>query len=141
MRSRPMHVNIKPCACVQLADKPFTVQDEEHRLKVQRAKHAIWQCIPENIYTYRRRKKATELNIMICNCKKPPDGQPGCGEDCLNRTFNHECNAVRPDCSCSTCKLQRLLLAPSAARQHVCSIVHARQQAVHAGMVSLWGPV
>lgn len=35
-----------------------------------------------------------EDEIMICECRRPTDGSPGCGPDCLNRILNIECVAV-----------------------------------------------
>lgn len=31
---------------------------------------------------------------MVCQCRPPRDGGPGCGESCLNRLLNQECNPV-----------------------------------------------
>ncbi|PPE00785.1 hypothetical protein GOBAR_DD02201 [Gossypium barbadense] len=40
----------------------------------------------------------TILSIMICHCKRPPDGNLGCGDECLNRMLNIEC--VQDTCPC-----------------------------------------
>ncbi|MBA0566186.1 hypothetical protein Golob_011029, partial [Gossypium lobatum] len=41
---------------------------------------------------------STILSIMICHCKRPPDGNLGCGDECLNRMLNIEC--VQDTCPC-----------------------------------------
>lgn len=35
---------------------------------------------------------------MVCHCKRPSDGQLGCGDNCLNRMLNIEC--VQSACPC-----------------------------------------
>ena len=55
---------------------------------------AVWQRVTENIFTHRSRKVENEDDIMVCQCKPPLDGSPGCGDNCLNRMLNQECNPV-----------------------------------------------
>ncbi|KAK9809740.1 hypothetical protein WJX73_001840 [Symbiochloris irregularis] len=52
---------------------------------------AVWQLVLDNIYTHRSRRKQDDDDIMICQCKPPKDGGPGCGTRCLNRILNLEC--------------------------------------------------
>jgi len=79
--------------------------DDSPPLKSQRP--AIWQHITENILTHRSRKVEHEDDIMVCQCRPPRDGGPGCGEDCLNRMLNQECNQV-PSLACSLPGLEAL---------------------------------
>jgi len=66
--------------------------DESPPQKAQRP--AIWQHVKENILTHRSRKVEHEDDIMVCQCRPPRDGGAGCGENCLNRMLNQECNQV-----------------------------------------------
>ncbi len=54
----------------------------------------MWQLIRENIYTHRAPKVQDEDDVMLCHCRLPSDGGPGCGSDCLNRMLNMECVPV-----------------------------------------------
>ena len=56
---------------------------------------SVWQHVSDNIYHHRDRKHQSEDDVMICSCKPPAPGQPGCGETCINRMLNLECVAVR----------------------------------------------
>ncbi|GAV80805.1 SET domain-containing protein/zf-CW domain-containing protein, partial [Cephalotus follicularis] len=54
--------------------------------------------IDTNEFLRRSRKTQTIDEIMVCHCKPPPDGQLGCGDECLNRMLNIEC--VQGTCPC-----------------------------------------
>lgn len=56
----------------------------------QHKRPSVWQLIPNNVYTHRRRKKQHEDDIMMCQC---PNWDK-CGADCLNRLLNIECVEV-----------------------------------------------
>ncbi|XP_002980990.2 histone-lysine N-methyltransferase ASHH2 [Selaginella moellendorffii] len=57
-----------------------------------------WTQIRHNIFQHRHQKTLDDDDTLICLCKPPKDGSPGCGEDCLNRMVNVECS---PDtCPC-----------------------------------------
>lgn len=60
-----------------------------------RRRPQVWQLIRENIYTHRAPKLQDEDDVMLCHCKLPYEGGPGCGPDCLNRVLNMECVPVR----------------------------------------------
>ena len=60
----------------------------------QRKRPQVWQLIRENIYTHRAPKVQDEDDVMLCHCRIPSDGGPGCGPDCLNRMLNMECVPV-----------------------------------------------
>ena len=61
----------------------------------RRKRPAVWKLIPDNEYTYRRRKKQHEDDIMMCQCHN----WDKCGPDCLNRLLNIEC--VEEYCPCA----------------------------------------
>ncbi|KAL5699503.1 [histone H3]-lysine(4) N-trimethyltransferase [Ranunculus cassubicifolius] len=61
-------------------------------------KPAPWRPIVSNMFLHRNRKNQSIDEIMICHCKPPPDGEFGCGDECLNRMLNIEC--VRGTCPC-----------------------------------------
>ncbi|XWS21683.1 hypothetical protein CRYUN_Cryun30bG0075300 [Craigia yunnanensis] len=69
-------------------------------MRVQPPSH-FWR-IDSNQFLHHGRKTQTidELNfkqIMVCHCKRPPDGKLGCGDECLNRMLNIECvQGTRP---------------------------------------------
>ncbi|KAK8354946.1 hypothetical protein V6Z12_A05G254000 [Gossypium hirsutum] len=50
----------------------------------------FWR-IDSNKFLHRGCKTQTIDEIMICHCKRPPDGNLGCGDECLNRMLNIEC--------------------------------------------------
>lgn len=54
--------------------------------------------IRTNQFLHRSRKTQTIDEIMVCHCKRPSDGQLGCGDNCLNRMLNIEC--VQSACPC-----------------------------------------
>uniref|UniRef100_A0A2P2L0A5 Histone-lysine N-methyltransferase ASHH2 n=1 Tax=Rhizophora mucronata TaxID=61149 RepID=A0A2P2L0A5_RHIMU len=54
--------------------------------------------ISSNQFLHRSRKTQTIDEIMVCHCKVPLDGGPGCGDECLNRMLNIEC--VQGTCPC-----------------------------------------
>eukprot|EP00899_Mesostigma_viride_P020227 jgi/Mesvir1/28205/Mv04757-RA.1 len=57
----------------------------------------VFQLVKENIY--RRKEKVLEPDeVPVCQCRRPPPGRHGCGEDCLNRTLLYEC--VTKTCPC-----------------------------------------
>eukprot|EP00891_Asterochloris_glomerata_P001344 jgi/Astpho2/1344/e_gw1.00024.73.1_t len=83
-----------PCGAACLASSPRLLLLQKRSKK----RPAIWQHVQGNIITHRAPKVEKEDDIMICNCKRPSDGRPGCGEDCLNRSLAQECH---PDwCPC-----------------------------------------
>ncbi|XP_017981320.1 PREDICTED: histone-lysine N-methyltransferase ASHH2 isoform X2 [Theobroma cacao] len=57
----------------------------------------FWR-IDSNWFLHRGRKTQTIDEIMVCHCKRPPDGKLGCGDECLNRMLNIEC--VQGTCPC-----------------------------------------
>ncbi|KAK8681786.1 hypothetical protein V6N13_054187 [Hibiscus sabdariffa] len=57
----------------------------------------FWR-IDSNQFLHRGRKTQTIDEIMVCQCKRPPDGKLGCGDECLNRMLNIEC--VQGTCPC-----------------------------------------
>ncbi|XP_039062638.1 histone-lysine N-methyltransferase ASHH2-like isoform X1 [Hibiscus syriacus] len=57
----------------------------------------FWR-INSNQFLHRGRKTQTIDEIMVCQCKRPPDGKFGCGDECLNRMLNIEC--VKGTCPC-----------------------------------------
>nr|DAD39798.1 TPA_asm: hypothetical protein HUJ06_014121 [Nelumbo nucifera] len=59
---------------------------------------ASWALIKSNLFLHRSRKSQTIDEIMVCHCKPPPDGNLGCGDECLNRMLNIEC--VQGTCPC-----------------------------------------
>ncbi|KAH9300569.1 hypothetical protein KI387_012152, partial [Taxus chinensis] len=75
---------------------------------IEAAQQYVWTSIERNIYVNRCRKTPTIDEIMVCHCKFPEDGSPGCcGEDCLNRSMNIEC--VPGTCPCGDlCSNQRV---------------------------------
>lgn len=80
----------KTCLCLQ---------DEAERLqRAFKQKPAVWQQVSRNIYTHREKKRETEDDIPVCDCRPPSDGKPGCGVDCINRRLNQECHPVSPNC-------------------------------------------
>ncbi|XP_028078340.1 histone-lysine N-methyltransferase ASHH2-like [Camellia sinensis] len=72
--------------------------------KILEAKHSTvqqpssWVLIKSNLFLHRSRKTQTIDEIMVCHCKRPPDGRVGCGDKCLNRMLNIEC--VKRTCPC-----------------------------------------
>lgn len=79
-----------PCGAACLASSPRLLLLQKRSKK----RPAIWQHVQGNIITHRAPKVEKEDDIMICNCKRPSDGRPGCGEDCLNRSLAQECHPV-----------------------------------------------
>lgn len=65
---------------------------------------AIWQEIPSNVYTYKRRKSIKEEDIAICQCR--PNSGGSCLENCINRILNIECTPVRSHSFVILCKLK-----------------------------------
>ncbi|KAL4310218.1 hypothetical protein GQ457_01G028220 [Hibiscus cannabinus] len=57
----------------------------------------FWR-IKTNQFLHRGRKTQTIDEIMVCQCKRPPEGKLGCGDQCLNRILNIEC--VQGTCPC-----------------------------------------
>jgi len=55
---------------------------------------------------------------QACNCKKPEDGQKGCGDDCINRLVYAECSPQQCPLKdlCSNQKIQRHEWAPGLDR-------------------------
>ncbi|KAB2093140.1 hypothetical protein ES319_A02G076800v1 [Gossypium barbadense] len=68
----------------------------EKRMTVSPPSH-FWR-IDSNQFLHRGRKTQTIDEIMVCQCKRPPDGKLGCGDECLNRMLNIEC--VQGTCPC-----------------------------------------
>ncbi|XP_022749006.1 histone-lysine N-methyltransferase ASHH2-like isoform X2 [Durio zibethinus] len=69
---------------------------ESKRMTVPPLSH-FWR-IDSNQFLHRGRKTQTIDEIMVCHCKRPPDGKLGCGDECLNRMLNIEC--VQGTCPC-----------------------------------------
>ncbi|XVE95547.1 hypothetical protein REPUB_Repub02eG0107100 [Reevesia pubescens] len=57
----------------------------------------FWR-IYSNQFLHCRRKTQSIDEIMVCHCKRPPDGTLGCGDECLNRMLNIEC--LQGTCPC-----------------------------------------
>ncbi|GLJ29914.1 hypothetical protein SUGI_0591390 [Cryptomeria japonica] len=81
---------------------------------IEVAQQYVWTSIEHNIYVNRCRKSPTIDEIMICQCKAPDGGTPGCcGDDCLNRSMNIECVPGTCPCGdlCSNQRFQKKLYA------------------------------
>lgn len=75
---------------------------EYHEVRQQN----VWTLISHSAYKHRSRKAQTIDEIMVCQCKPPEDGSPGCGDGCWNRLLNIEC--VPGTCPCGEqCSNQR----------------------------------
>eukprot|EP00884_Botryococcus_braunii_P013408 jgi/Botrbrau1/22068/Bobra.0638s0001.1 len=74
--------------------KPNDGEDgEDHPVgRPPKRRPVVWQLITENIYTHRQVKVQDEDDVMLCHCKPPNDGSPACGETCINRALNMECD-------------------------------------------------
>ncbi|KAM7256870.1 hypothetical protein ACFE04_012611 [Oxalis oulophora] len=59
---------------------------------------AVFKRIDTNEFLHRKRKTQTIDEVMVCHCKALPNGQLGCGDECLNRMLNIEC--VPGTCPC-----------------------------------------
>ncbi|OMO57166.1 hypothetical protein COLO4_35487 [Corchorus olitorius] len=57
----------------------------------------FWR-IDINQFLHRARKTQTIDEIMVCHCKRPPEGKLGCGDECLNHMLSIEC--VQGTCPC-----------------------------------------
>lgn len=79
----------------------------EHRNKTVR-QASIFQHIDSNEFLHRRHKTQTIDEVMVCHCKPPPVGQLGCGDECLNRILNIECDPGTCPCGdfCSNQQFQ-----------------------------------
>ncbi len=82
------HSNLLTCTA-----PVYLPQEDPERVR-RKKRPAVWQLVKENTYTHRQRKEQDEDDIMICQCRRPTDGSPGCGPDCLNRLLNIECVPV-----------------------------------------------
>ncbi|XP_039069191.1 histone-lysine N-methyltransferase ASHH2-like [Hibiscus syriacus] len=69
----------------------------ENKCMTASAPSHFWR-INSNQFLHRGRKTQTIDEIMVCQCKRPPDGKLGCGDECLNRMLNIEC--VKGTCPC-----------------------------------------
>ncbi|TYG69826.1 hypothetical protein ES288_D05G262400v1 [Gossypium darwinii] len=82
--------------CDGLNYKEFDKGFNNKRVTVPQPSH-FWR-IDSNKFLHRGCKTQTIDEIMICHCKRPPDGNLGCGDECLNRMLNIEC--VQDTCPC-----------------------------------------
>ncbi|KAH1065212.1 hypothetical protein J1N35_030199 [Gossypium stocksii] len=82
--------------CDGLNYKEFEKGFNNKRVTVPPPSH-FWR-IDSNKFLHRGCKTQTIDEIMICHCKRPPDGNLGCGDECLNRMLNIEC--VQDTCPC-----------------------------------------
>ncbi|TYH72532.1 hypothetical protein ES332_D05G261500v1 [Gossypium tomentosum] len=82
--------------CDGLNYKEFDKGFNNKRVTVPPPSH-FWR-IDSNKFLHRGCKTQTIDEIMICHCKRPPDGNLGCGDECLNRMLNIEC--VQDTCPC-----------------------------------------
>ncbi|XP_039020807.1 histone-lysine N-methyltransferase ASHH2-like [Hibiscus syriacus] len=69
----------------------------ENKCMTASAPSHFWR-INSNQFLHRGLKTQTIDEIMVCQCKRPPDGKLGCGDECLNRMLNIEC--VKGTCPC-----------------------------------------
>lgn len=77
-----------------------------HREHNEVRQASVWTHISHSVYKHRSRKAQTIDEIMVCQCKPPEDGSPGCGDGCWNRLLNIEC--VPGTCPCGDqCSNQR----------------------------------
>ncbi|XVF36988.1 hypothetical protein REPUB_Repub19eG0106200 [Reevesia pubescens] len=82
--------------CYGLNYKELEKGFESKRMTVPPPSH-FWR-IDSNQFLHRGRKTQTIDEIMVCHCKRAPDGKLGCGDECLNRILNIEC--VQGTCPC-----------------------------------------
>ncbi|KAK7275604.1 hypothetical protein RIF29_16723 [Crotalaria pallida] len=70
---------------------------------------STFTCIFSNEFLHRSRKTQTIDEIMVCHCKPPPEGKLGCGDECLNRMLNIECEQGTCPCGdrCSNQQFQK----------------------------------
>lgn len=63
--------------------------------------------IRSNIFV--ERKPNTSQDAVICHCVRPPLGEMGCGDDCINRMLFYECDPKYCPCGdqCSNRRFQR----------------------------------
>ncbi|XP_010533983.1 PREDICTED: histone-lysine N-methyltransferase ASHH2-like [Tarenaya hassleriana] len=61
-------------------------------------KTPFFRGIKCNQFLHRSRKAQTIDEVLVCQCKAPPCGRLGCGDDCLNRMLKIEC--VQSTCPC-----------------------------------------
>ncbi|KAL5559687.1 hypothetical protein UlMin_035898 [Ulmus minor] len=71
---------------------------EELGCKLPKVSRQTVTRIRTNQFLHRSRKTLTIDQIMVCDCKPPPDGKLGCGDKCLNRLLTIEC--VQGACPC-----------------------------------------
>ncbi|KAJ7514756.1 hypothetical protein O6H91_23G058100 [Diphasiastrum complanatum] len=64
----------------------------------QGSQPTTWKLIRRNNFLHRQRKTHDNDDYVICHCKQPADGSPGCGDDCMNRMVSMEC--VPEICPC-----------------------------------------
>lgn len=110
---------------------------EEERAK-RRRMPAIWQLIPNNILTHRKRKVQDDDDVMICQCKPTWRGGDGCGPDCINRMLCIECVDVSTGAVGGEAQALAAVVGSSSSSEHTrlsaCmpARAHAPPHAAHA---------
>ncbi|KAI9316094.1 hypothetical protein BX666DRAFT_1955066 [Dichotomocladium elegans] len=64
--------------------------------------------VRENLFTGPKRRFPRQ-EAATCQCERPPKGQLGCGDDCLNRMLFYECDTMACACGdqCSNRRFQK----------------------------------
>ncbi|XP_042475945.1 histone-lysine N-methyltransferase ASHH2-like isoform X2 [Macadamia integrifolia] len=102
-------LEISDASCEEDAyDRRRNYKAFEHK-QPRAPQEATWKLIKSNLFLHRSRKTQTIDEIMVCHCKRPPDGSLGCGDECLNRMLNIECDKGTCPCGdlCSNQQFQK----------------------------------
>ncbi|XP_031489927.1 uncharacterized protein LOC116257377 isoform X1 [Nymphaea colorata] len=84
-------LNISEASCDEdfPSTQPHASSYESPQLQVPQ--QDTWTLIKHNIFLHRNHKHQNIDEIMVCQCKPPQSGGQGCGDGCLNRLLNIEC--------------------------------------------------
>ncbi|CAN6476187.1 unnamed protein product [Victoria cruziana] len=102
-------LNISDASCDEdfPSTRPYASSHESLQLAVPQ--QDTWTLIKHNIFLHRNHKHQNIDEIMVCQCKPPQDGRQGCGDGCLNRLLNIECEQGTCPCGelCSNQQFQK----------------------------------
>ncbi|XP_071489569.1 uncharacterized protein [Diadema antillarum] len=113
----PFHAGINLCEEWFDFELPYDIWWQwVHKKLVPRTQAPTFKKIRNNIYF--DVKPSVYGEVARCSCKKPDNSLKGCGEDCLNRLIQHECNVNSCPCGdqCSNQVIQRHQWSPGLQR-------------------------